>query len=397
MTNPGNPENPERPYPKLFFTDKPFEEAVDPRVLRVWNLEQYEQRTEGWYKARMKGITASSISSALYQSESSCGYYIDYYKIRDQFVINPKKSCSYKEQQIDLIMSKCGLGDGFKGNEHTLWGQKYEPIVSNIYAQMHGVDMLEFGLIFHPEIPFLAASPDGISTAGVMLEIKCPPCRQVKKYPPIYYFQQIMMQLECTGLEECDYFDAHFIEYPEEDDFIEEAREWESKNPNTKHHEYGIIVSCNDLSEPEVVPGRPAVKNFYADPNVHKLDDFLAWRDRLLEDWSEDTDPVVTYYRLYEYYISRVKYDKNWFEKNLDEMRSIWEKIEYGRTEQGRNELLKIKQDKADKSEARRNKKRSMEAQLSVFVELAKNVEDGSENEKGFVSIKTGPFKECLL
>ena len=102
--------------------------------------------------------------------------------------------------------------------------------------------MLEFGLIVHPEYSFLAASPDGIAIDGTMLEIKCPPIRQVDCKPPLHYFHQMLMQLECTGLEHCDYFDAHFVQYLSKDDWEQDARNWWEANKDSKHHIFGTIV-----------------------------------------------------------------------------------------------------------------------------------------------------------
>jgi hypothetical protein len=375
-------------YPKLYFTDLPFEQALDPRVLRVWNLPQYEQRTPEWYEARKRCISASSIASALMQTEEACRYYIEHFNLQDSFVINPKKHCSYKESQLDLIMDKCGYGPGFKGNEFTLWGQKYEPVVSNIYSQMYQVDMLEFGLIFHPTVGFLAASPDGISTQGRMLEIKCPPCRDVKPYPPIYYFQQILMQLECTGLEECDYFDCHFVEYKDEEGWEEDARLWLQMNPDATHHIYGIILSYN-----EVVDGVETKKHIYPPPIVRTVDEFFKWAEE--EGEKTDKDLEWTFYKLHEYYLSRVHASPEWFRLNYPVMEEVWKKIEYGRTPDGQASLEQIKRDKEEKRLTRR-KKRKDDDMAAVFVDLA--CQDAETAESPVVKPKDNYLHtECLF
>ena len=43
-----------------------------------------------------------------------------------------------------------------------MYGQKFEQVVSNIYSQLNQIDVIEFGLLVHPEHKFLGASPDGI-------------------------------------------------------------------------------------------------------------------------------------------------------------------------------------------------------------------------------------------
>lgn len=392
-------------------------------MLKVYNMKQYAQRTKGWYAARNTGITASAVSATMMQNENSCGAYLDYYNLRDNFKMDAKKTCSHRETQIDFILSKCDLGPKFQGNEFTRWGQKYENVVSNIYSQLNQVDVLEFGLIPHPTIDFLKASPDGITTEGVMLEIKCPPCRQVKNHPPIYYWQQMQLQLVCTNLRYCDYFDAHFVEYICSEDWEEEAREWKSANPDAKHHIYGMIVSHEKTEESDVeedssdeenddrglsddqegeeetpdVPETPEesnpepkaertatgtlpdkiMKHVYAPPNIVDVDDFMSWADQTAKELtSEGKDVVFTYYKLHEYYISRAEVNYDWFEKNLPHMEAVWKQVLHGRTKEGRETLLQILKDretlKEDKKAKRKLKKEQLEnqEQLSYFVDI---------------------------
>ena len=329
----------------LYFTDRPFEEAIDPRVLTAFRLPQHTQRTAGWYEARKTCITASSLAAALMQVPSVTDYYLECFPEAD-FKPNPKKTCSFKDTRLDLIMDKCGLGDGFKGNEYTAWGQKYEEVVSNIYAQMHKVDLLEFGLLIHPVYDYVGASPDGIIAWALpdgtvpMLEVKCPPSRQVKPYPPIYYFIQMMVQMECTGMTECDYFDANFVEYVDVAGWEADAEAWEAENPTAIHHQFGIILAYETLEDDEDV-----IKHVYAPPTVVKKDVFLQWADTYEEE-NPDTIYSRTHYKLHRYYISRVKAKHEWFMDNLPAIRETWDRILEGRTPAGYAALKRIKGDK---------------------------------------------------
>lgn len=66
---------------------------------------------------------------------------------------------------------------------------------AQIYERRNGVSIKEFGLIAHPTVPFLGASPDGIVQnssnplvpKGTMLEIKCPPTRVIDGVVPEHY------------------------------------------------------------------------------------------------------------------------------------------------------------------------------------------------------------------
>ena len=434
--------------PKLYYSKKSFEDTVDPRVVSVFELKQYKQRTKGWYKARGKCITASSASSTMLQSEDSCGAYIDYYNLRDNFKIDPKKTCSHKETQMEFILNKCGLGPDFKGNEYTAWGQKYEQIVSNIYSQIHQVDMLEFGLIRHPTIDFLGASPDGITTQGRMLEIKCPPCRQVKNYPPLYYWQQMQLQLICTNLQECDYFDAHFVQYVVREDWENDARQWELDNKDAKHHIYGIILSYpssgdsdsevesdSDVSDDEMeqteqddaeddvgaddvgaddagdanvdVSADEPIKEeekyippnyIYAEPNIVKVDEFIQWMDETIEKGkSEGREITPVFYKLHEYYISRAEVNHEWFAKNLPSMKAVWEQVLEGRTKKGKAVLIDYVKNKSDALADKRAKKKAQKeanANLEVYIDLDIT---GAQETYTKTGRSTYVHKTCLL
>jgi hypothetical protein len=59
-------------------------------------------------------------------------------------------------------------------------------------------------------VPYLGASPDGITEDGVMVEIKCPWRRKINGEIPLQYYYQIQGQLAVCALEECDYFECEF-------------------------------------------------------------------------------------------------------------------------------------------------------------------------------------------
>jgi len=397
-----------REEPILYFADRPFLETVDPRVMRVWEMEQYKQRTPGWYEARKGRITASSVGDILMMSDKSCGSYMDYYKdvLCKSFKIDAKKACNSKRSQLDFIFDKCGLGKPFTGNEFTRWGQKFENIVTNIYSQMHQVDVLEFGLLPHPTIDFLAASPDGISTDGIMLEIKCPPCRQVANHPSIYYWQQMQIQMMCTGLEYCDFFDAHFVEYIHAGDWEVEASRWREEHPDVRHHIYGIMLSyepndaCQDYEDDvggvdnddtsginndehkseERSSSEKTWKHIYPPPNIIIIEDFKNWANEIeIKCREKGLQSVVrTHYKLHEYYISRATVDRQWFESNLDEMHAVWKQVLIGRTEDGLNNLRilqeRMRNDQEDKRQTTKKKKEDKllidNPELAVFVDI---------------------------
>jgi putative phage-type endonuclease len=149
------------------------------------------QRTPEWYEARLSLLTASDAAQAL--------------------------GCAKFGNQRAFFQKKCGLPEEqapFDADVPPLkWGVMYEPVAQAIYsASGGGVRVHEFGLLRHPTIPHLGASPDGITELGVMLEIKCPWRRRIDGEVPMQYYHQVQAQLAVCGLEECDYFECEFDE-----------------------------------------------------------------------------------------------------------------------------------------------------------------------------------------
>jgi hypothetical protein len=100
-----------------------------------------------------------------------------------------------------------------------------------------GKKHLEFGLIVHKDYPWLAASPDGLTTDGLCVEIKCPTRRKIiPGVVPHHYIPQIQVQMEVCDVEETifiQYKPAHMSETgaPFADiTFVKRDREWFEKH-----------------------------------------------------------------------------------------------------------------------------------------------------------------------
>lgn len=163
-------------------------QSIHPVVPLLLVRPQYEQRTEAWYEVRKGLMTASDASGALG---------IPAFKSQR----NPRQS---------LLEQK--VSGSFTGNHMTRWGQDNEDQVRERAMQALGEVAWEVGLIIHPELEWLGASPDGVTSSGKLIEIKCP----YKRVPepqvvPHHYYPQIQVQLECTGLDSC-----YFIQWQPE-------------------------------------------------------------------------------------------------------------------------------------------------------------------------------------
>ena len=122
-----------------------------------------------------------------------------------------------------LVCEKAGMPVEFKGNAATQHGIDNEDKAIRLYEKETGRVVRELGLTQHRTIDILAHSPDGISLkavgsdatggdAPVLLEVKCPFRRQIKRGKvPKYYMGQLQL-----GLFVFDLRVAHFVQYTED-------------------------------------------------------------------------------------------------------------------------------------------------------------------------------------
>ena len=99
-----------------------------------------------------------------------------------------------------------------------LWGTRFEPIAKRLYEQRTKCQILDVSCVQHPRHGFLGASPDGLiiphdddpKRYGRLVEFKCPMSRLPKDEIPPAYVHQMQMQMECTGIDECEYVEFRF-------------------------------------------------------------------------------------------------------------------------------------------------------------------------------------------
>lgn len=91
------------------------------------------------------------------------------------------------------------------------WGIDHEAEARDAYAAASGSPWIELtGLVDHPYIPMLGASPDGLVDEEGLVEIKCPTTavhvrRIAAAVPPPEYVPQMLVQLACTGRRWVDF------------------------------------------------------------------------------------------------------------------------------------------------------------------------------------------------
>ncbi|AGE57767.1 hypothetical protein ATCVNTS1_776R [Acanthocystis turfacea Chlorella virus NTS-1] len=234
-----------------FFAPPSHLGNIHPKVLELYTRPQYAQRTPEWYDVRRGLITASEAASAM----------------------NVKPFAGFKgSPREELMLTKLNKPRSFTGMamQH---GIAYEDEACAFAMDKLGKKHLEFGLIVHKDYPWLAASPDGLTTDGLCVEIKCPTRRKIiPGVVPHHYIPQIQVQMEVCDVEETifiQYKPAHMSETGEpfaDITFVKRDREWFEQNKQILQQFWEELVDRRKTHIPE--EGKP-------DENVLEIVDGL--------------------------------------------------------------------------------------------------------------------------
>lgn len=294
------------------------------RVKLLQKRPQPEQRTPEWYTARHKRITASEAASCLFKSKNTCEAYVQEFNLTD-FKYKDTEQLNHYETREDYIIKKCDSFYGknvFKDTIYTLWGKKYEEVANTLYCQLNNTTVIEFGLVSHSRLKWLAASPDGITPDGVMLEIKCPKSRKIdESRVPIHYWIQTQIQMESIDLHTCDFFECEIEELNSEDEFIE-------KKLGEKQAK-GIVlqIPITKMSlDGKVENSGPDPKFIYSPIHIKSTQEYIDWKN---EQMSLRKDLIPSYFFVKKYNNQRVKRSKIWFENVKEELKKTWNLIMY--------------------------------------------------------------------
>jgi putative phage-type endonuclease len=304
---------------------------VHPKVKKLLNIKQPVQRSQEWFKMRENKVTASSAASLLIRDEQTCGEYVKLFNLPQSYMDN--KCANPYSSMKDYILTKCGHKK-FTGSEATYWGVMLEQVATDIYSRRSGKEVIEFGLLPHPTIDFIAASPDGITPDGIMLEIKCPFKRKITGVVPFYYYTQMQLQLEVANLRRCDYLECEFVELKTRRDYDE-----------TKilgDEEKGILIEFR----PKHLKDR--AESIYEYPkkdekNLDKWVEKIRRKNKEKPRYAEDKyDLIEVYWKLVVYSVVRVQRDKVWFQNILPILKKGFDEVMYYK-ENGCDSLIKVK------------------------------------------------------
>jgi putative phage-type endonuclease len=283
-------------YTNVTLRDKKLIAENQIKVEALKHVPQPAQRSPEWYAMREGMLTASSIA---------CIFNENPYQTRKKY-----------------LMEKCGFIKGFSGSEASEWGVKYEPVANEVYSNLYGKKVFEYGLIPHPVYKFLGASPDGITEDGVMIEIKVPSSREITGIPPRYYWVQMQIQMEVCDLQLCHFTELRIKEYSLEEEFWAMMDE-DVNYTNILSQYHGCVLVFRDHIED---------KNKYIHaPFEFTIDSLKEWIQKTIEE--TETDDLVFLNKSF-WYVEKVSIvpvprDREWFARSIPLIKDFYDEIQH--------------------------------------------------------------------
>jgi putative phage-type endonuclease len=314
----------------------------------LMNLPQPEQKSKEWFDMRNNMITASSAAAAMGES---------------------------KYDTLDHFIYEKVFGKEFSENKFVHHGKKYEEIVTMFFSHVYDVRIGEFGLLKHPEIDFIGASPDGICSAykldgtrgtdllGTMVEIKCPFSREIKTggeiidgICPYYYWVQVQLQLQCCSLQRCDFIQCIIKEYDTQEEFMEDdyvANHIENNNEmvainNTFGRNAVIQLLPINFVQKVRFEKREWYSKYFYPPSLNMTkQEILDWIEKERKDfpnhkWAKDYKfDKACFFRITQSHNCTIMRDDAWFAEAVPKLKVTWDKIKFLR--ENKEEALKFK------------------------------------------------------
>lgn len=325
-----------------YFTDVM---NINQLVINISKLKQPVQRSQEWYDARYNKITASEIASIIGTDMSN---------INENEFKKIYKKPAFKNS-YELLKTKILKNDEFKGNIYTDWGILFEPIATLIYEHRNNTHIIEFGLIEHPTLEIIAASPDGITQHdATMIEIKAPYSRKLSGTVPLNYWIQMQIQMETCNLEKCDFVEIKTKLYTY-DEFINDTNDIKEDVLLTKENlEKGLIIKCiNNVNNTD------KIDYYYPDYDVFRsMYKSIKWANERTKYYKTIYNSVeIIYWKLNEYSCITVNRDKNWFKNTYYKFEEFWNKVVYFRNNMDEFMVMdKLKEEEKLKKKQKLNK-----------------------------------------
>jgi len=255
-----------------------------------------EQRTDKWYEMRKECLTASDLFEGISKNNN---------------LLAKKKAGVY----ID--------NTDFTNIPALKWGTMFEDMALRTYSQCNNnITIHNFGLICNDSIKNFGASPDGISELGIMIEIKCPFSREIKKNViPEKYYYQIQGQLAVCNLQECDYVECNFNTIDTEENYINYVL---NNKLNNKNH--GIIAEYYSKN-------KNLFHYLYSDSYLNEKECIINIKKKI-ENF-KDSDFVFNkkiYWYLKNIYIQKIFFNYNLWKEIPSKINNFWSKVDYSKS-----------------------------------------------------------------
>jgi putative phage-type endonuclease len=165
-----------------------MDNRVESILKRAYDVKQ---RDPAWFLLRRKYITCSDIPIILGLSKTKTPAQIIYEKLA--------------LPDVDAIEEGDTKARDFGTKFETPALERYHAHVTD-HDSNPGISIITCGLVKHKTLEWLAGSPDGIRSDGLLLEVKVPYiCGFQDNYVRPSHFAQIQGLLEVCDIEECDY------------------------------------------------------------------------------------------------------------------------------------------------------------------------------------------------
>ena len=368
------------------------------------------QRSPEWHAMRDGKVTASSSADTVPCSKDICESYVKLFNIEvkkkkihhHDFVYSDIRTCGYNTKNR-FILNKVEP-QPFVITPTIQWGVSYEEPATRIWERKNK-RIIEFGLLPHPTIEWIGASPDGITVNGRMLEIKCPSRRKINGICPLNYYIQVQQQLEVTGLSKCDYEEVLFIEYANEEEYLEDKLELMDNDtiPNQnivnqipQMEEKGLFIEAIDNED---INDYRLYRYYYPpkDPETHlevemSQEELVEWAnkeiikreavDTIKQWWKWLKDPEyrfnpwynyrytynIRYWKMVKYSVMTIDRDQEFFKKIKPYLEDAWNKVLYYRKNRDKLHELKSKKKKQTLNINVYNKPTSSKAKVNRMV-----------------------------
>ena len=292
-------------------------ESIEEKINKLKAIPQPVQRTPEWYQFRHNLITASNAYKA-FESQSAINQLI-YEKCQ------PIKVENTEEKEVKMVNTNTPLH----------WGQKYEPLSVLLYEEKNKTNVDDFGCIQHPKYSFIGASPDGIivdktsDKYGRMLEIKNVVSREITGIPKKEYWVQMQLQMEVCDLDECDFLETKFVEYPDSNSYIQDTQKREDGDTTIAMDgkRKGIIIYFHTKE------GKPFY--VYKPLELKCEEEILVWEEKTLSTYqSEEYNYIFLKYIYWKAEVIScvlVLRDRAWFQRSVPQLEKVWQTIEQER------------------------------------------------------------------